>query len=181
MGWRNTEHGFGRISRLIHWAMAALIIGQLLLGLRIADMQPGLANLWLYGLHKTIGFAALALILLRLGWHRFSPPPPPLGDPKALANRAARAAHRLLYTLLLVIPLSGWIASSATGIDVMVLERWTMPVIAPISEAWEKNGFLVHSVAGKVLMAILLLHVAGALLRAIQGDGTLDRMISGGE
>ena len=180
MGWRNNERQFGRLTRLIHWGMAALILGQLALGLQIVNMEPALANLWLYGLHKTLGFAALALIVARLIWHRISPPPPPLGDPGAFASRAARMAHRAIYALLLVLPLSGWVASSATGIDVMILDRWTLPAIAPVSEVWERAGFAVHAFAGKALMAVLALHVAGAMKRAIAGDETLNRMIGGG-
>ena len=63
MGLRNGPAEFGLVTRIIHWATMLLVIGQLALGLRISDMQPGLDNLWLYGLHKTIGFAVLALIL----------------------------------------------------------------------------------------------------------------------
>ena len=76
-------------------------------------------------------------------------------------------------------PLSGWIASSATGIDVMFLDRWVIPPIAPISEAWETAGFAVHRVLTKALMALVVLHIAGALNRAWLGDGTLRRMITG--
>ncbi|MBC7480123.1 MAG: cytochrome b/b6 domain-containing protein, partial [Pseudorhodobacter sp.] len=76
MTWVNSPTRFGLVSRLIHWAMAALILGMLLLGTRLGAMQPGLANLWLYGLHKTGGFVALSLVVLRVIWHRISPPCP---------------------------------------------------------------------------------------------------------
>ncbi|RYH94420.1 MAG: hypothetical protein EON48_19340, partial [Acetobacteraceae bacterium] len=89
MGLRNGPDEFGLVTRIIHWGMMLLIIGQLALGLRIGDMEPGLANLWLYGLHKTIGFGILALILARIGWHLISPPPPPLG-PRTASFWAAR-------------------------------------------------------------------------------------------
>lgn len=62
MGLRNGPDEFGLVTRIIHWTMMLLIIGQLALGLRIGDLEPGLTNLWLYGLHKTIGFLVLALI-----------------------------------------------------------------------------------------------------------------------
>ena len=78
--------------------------------------------------------------------------------------------------MMLAIPLSGWIASSATGLDVMILDRWVVPPIAPVSEAWEKSFFAVHRLLTKALMALILLHVAGALKRAWAGDGTLRRM-----
>jgi cytochrome b561 len=179
MAWRNSAGSFGLVTRLLHWGMAALVIGMLILGTRIADMEPGLANLWLYGLHKSLGFLVLGLALLRLVWHRISPPPLPIGPVSAWQTRVARAVHGLIYLFLLAIPLTGWIASSATGIDVMILDRWTMPAIAPVSEAWEEVFFAAHGALTKALIGLLALHIGGALLRGIQQDGTIERMIGG--
>lgn len=175
----NTSHGFGLVSRMIHWVMAIGIIGMLVLGTRISDMQPGLANLWLYSLHKSIGLILLALVLLRIVWHRISPPPAPLGPPSGLEQRLARAAHLALYALMIAVPLSGYVASSATGLDVMLFDRWVLPPLAPVSVAWEDAGFAAHGLLTRLLMAVILLHVAGALKRAIQGDGTLRRVLRG--
>ena len=179
MRWRNDPQHFGLVTRLIHWGMALLIVSMLILGTKLAYMRPNLSNLALYGLHKTGGFIALTLVILRLIWHRISPPPAPIGPPNAWNNRAAKVAHRLIYLLLLCIPLSGWVASSATGIDVMFMDLWVIPPIAPVSEAWGHWGFLVHGVLTKALMAVLVLHVLGALKRGIDGDATMQRMIGG--
>lgn len=176
---RNDATHFGLISRLIHWAMAVLILALLVLGTRLASIQPGLANLWLYGLHKTMGLTALLLVALRLVWHRISPPPAPLGPPKAWETRAAKAVHHLTYLLLVAIPLSGWAYASATGLDILFADRWVIPPIAPVSEAWENAGLLVHSVLTKLLMAVLVVHVAGALRRGLKRDGTIRRMTTG--
>jgi cytochrome b561 len=173
----NDTARFGLLSRVIHWAMAALILGLLILGTRLNTMQPGLANLWLYGLHKTMGLTALALVLVRLIWHRISPPPAPLGPSKAWETRLAKGTHHLTYALLVLIPLAGWAYASATGLDIMFADRWVIPPIAPVSEAWENGAKLAHSVLTKLLMGVLVLHVAGALRRAAKGDGTLSRMI----
>lgn len=179
MEWRNTPQGFGLVTRLLHWGMAVAVIAMLALGTRIASMEPGLANLWLYSLHKGVGLILLALVVVRLAWHGISPPPAPLGDPGGWSQRAARAAHVLIYLLLVAIPLSGWIASSASGLDVVAFDRWVIPPIAPVSEAWEDAGWAAHRILTKVLMAVLAVHVAGALKREIDGDGTLTRMLRG--
>ena len=118
MSARNTGAGYGWVSRLVHWAMAVGILGMIGLGLRIATMQPRLSNLWLYGLHKSIGLVLLALVLLRLAWHRLSPPPPLPAKLPAWQHATARMAHGGLYALMLAVPLCGWVASAATGIDV---------------------------------------------------------------
>jgi cytochrome b561 len=179
MAWRNTATSFGLFSRLLHWTMALAIIAMLVLGTIIADMQPDLSTLWLYGLHKTVGIIILSLAVIRLAWHRISPPPPPIGPRRSWETRAARAAHVLFYILLIAIPLSGWFASSATGIDVMLFDRWVLPPIAPVSELWEKRGFEVHELLTKALIGLIIIHVLAALKRQIEGDGTLTRMIKG--
>ena len=176
---RNTVDSFGLISRLLHWTMAFGVIFMLALGNRIADMKPDLSTLYLYGAHKTLGIVILTLAVLRLIWHRYSPPPPPIGPPSAWGTWAARVAHALIYVLLITIPLSGWFASSATGIDVMIFDRWTLPAIAPVSELWEKRGFIVHGILTKALFGLIFIHMLAALKREIDGDGTLTRMISG--
>ena len=158
--------------------MAVLVIGQLALGLRIVTMTPGLSGLWLYGLHKTMGTLVLVLIVLRLQWHVVSPVPLPLGPP-GLPRLAARGAHRLFYGLLIALPLTGWAGSSATGLDIVIAERWILPPIISPSEAAEAFWFGMHGALAWALVALIALHVAGALLRARAGDGTLRRMLRG--
>ena len=179
MVWRNSATGFGLTTRILHWSMMLLIFGMLILGTKIADMQPSLSNIYLYGVHKTFGFLVLTLTLVRAIWHRISPPPHPIGDPKAIPNRLARMVHGLIYLCLIAIPISGWIASSATGLDVLLFETIRMPAIAPVSEAWEKNGFIAHGLLTKALMGLLAAHILGAMLRGVKQDGTIERMISG--
>ena len=113
MGLRNTPDSFGFVTRLIHWAMALLILSLLALGLRLSWMEPSLANLWLYGLHKTMGLTALGLVLLRILWHVISPPPGPqtTGWMRLFIN----AWHWTLYALMIATPIAGWAGSSASG------------------------------------------------------------------
>lgn len=179
MALRNSEDSFGLISRLLHWTMALGVVFMLALGNRLTELKPDLSTLYLFGLHKSLGILILSLAVVRLIWHRVSPPPRPVGPASAWATKAARAAHALLYVLLIAIPLSGWFASSATGIDVMLFDRWVMPSIAPVSELWEKRGFAVHGILTKLLFGLVVLHILGAMIREIEGDGTLTRMISG--
>lgn len=178
MPWSNAPDRFGRVTRILHWTTALLVIVMLSLGLRIADMEPGLANLWLYGLHKSLGLTVLGLVVLRIGWHIVSPVPKPIGGP-GLERVAARASHLLFYILLLGIPLSGWAASSATGIDVMFADRWVVPPIAAVSEAGEAFWFRLHDIQTKLLIGLIIVHGLAALKREMAGDGTLTRMIRG--
>lgn len=178
MALRNGPDEFGLVTRTLHWTMMFIVLGQIALGLRIANLEPGLASLWLYGLHKTAGFGLLALILIRIAWHLVSPPPPPLGPHNALF-RVARTVHWALYLLLVAIPLTGWAGSSATDLDVMIADRWIVPPLVEASEKSEAFWFGLHDILTKLLMALIALHVLGALKRQTQGDGTLTRMLKG--
>jgi cytochrome b561 len=178
MALRNGTEAFGLVTRVLHWVTMLLVIGMLALGLRLESLEPGLSNLWLYGLHKTTGLAVLTLVVLRIGWHIASPPPRPLGPPGP-ARMLARAVHWAFYVLLIAIPLSGWAGSSATGLDVMIADRWTVPPLVAASEAGEAFWFGVHGVLTKLLIGLIVLHMLGALRREMAGDGTLTRMIRG--
>lgn len=170
----------GRTTRALHWLMAAGIIGTFALGLYIARMQVGLANLWLFGLHKTLGITLLALVLLRILWHRLSPPPGPLPGPPPWQMALARWTHGGLYLLMLAVPVSGWAYASATGLDVQIFGSIVLPPIAPVSEAWEDALLTAHFGLTLTLAALVALHVAGAVKRsAVDRDGTLSRMVTG--
>ncbi len=174
---RNTTDRFGLITRALHWGIAGLIVVQLPLGLRLSDMQPGLANLWLYSAHKTLGLSIFALVALRIVWHIISPPPAPMGG--GWQARMAKAVHWAIYGMMVAIPLSGWVASSATGIDILLFDRIPVPAIAPVSAQWEATAFAIHDIATKLLMALLAIHIGAAFKREIDGDGTLTRMLRG--
>ena len=176
----NRPDRFGPLTRALHWVMAAGILGMLAFGLTLVRMKMSLATVWLFGLHKSLGLTLLALALLRLLWHRFSPPPRPLGGVPPVQLALARWTHGALYGLMLAVPLSGWAGSAATGIDVVIFNTWTLPPIVPPSEAGAKALLLLHHWFTWALMAVLALHVAGALKRSLIGrDGTLRRMVTG--
>jgi cytochrome b561 len=175
---RNGPDSFGAVSRLIHWATALLVLIQLALGLRIVDMEPGLANLWLYGLHKTLGLTVLALVVLRIAWHLWSPVPRPLADgPTGMT--LARVGHAAFYVLLLAVPMTGWAGSSATGLDVLFADRWVLPPLVAASAEGEAFWFRLHDVLTKALAALAMGHMLIALKHEMDGRGTLTRMLRG--
>lgn len=177
----NGPDHFGAVTRALHWIMAALILAQLGLGLAIAQMQVTLSNLWLFSFHKSLGMTVLALAIMRLAWHRVSPPPRPLTDRLTRWQAwLARVSHPLLYALMVAMPLTGWWASSAAGPDVVVFGGLVLPKIAPTSPALEDFGFALHGVLAALLFGLIALHVAGALYHQfVLRDRTLARMASG--
>ena len=174
----NTASNFGWVTMALHWTMALGLIAALWLGLRIASTQIGLSTLWLFSWHKSLGIALLGAAVLRLAWHRASPPPRPAEAGMAAWQLAlGRMVHRSFYLLMLAIPLVGWVASAATGPDVVVFGV-ALPRIAPTSEVLAAGGFAVHRWLGYALIAALTLHVAGVLHRAVWlRDGSLGRIL----
>lgn len=171
---------FSPLTRVLHWVMALGILSTWALGAYVARMEVGLSNLWLFGVHKTLGISLLALAALRLLWHRLKPPPGPLPGPPEWQMALARATHHALYVLMFAVPLSGWAYASATGLDVLIFNRFVLPPIAPVSEIWEARLLLLHATLTWTLIALVTLHVAGALKRGlVSRDGTIARMIRG--
>jgi len=181
LAWRNSPQGFGLITRAIHWLMAAALLGMLGYGTWMVRMEPGMAMVRAYGLHKSLGLCLLMLVLTRLVWHRISLPPPILSATiPAWQLRAARAVHLALYVLMLAIPLTGWVGSAASGTTVMLFDRWPLPAIAPASIPFEDASLALHGILTKALLALVILHAAGELLRHRHGAATLRRMLRGG-
>ncbi len=178
MALRNGTDSFGLISRVIHWTMALLILLMFAMGLRITSMEPGLSNLWLYGLHKTVGFCLLALVVLRIIWHVVTPPPLPIGPPGKM-RLFVRVWHWLLYALMIATPIAGWAGSSASGIDTVIFGSYVLPPLVAPSEQAEFVWFILHEIFAKVLVGMALVHMLGAFKRHFAGDGTLMRMLRG--
>ena len=105
---------YSRIADWLHWAIAALIVLNLLLGFFHEDFEKPVRSAMM-NVHKATGLTILVLTLARLAW-RLGHRPPPF-DPvmKAWEAGLARAVHWLFYALLVVLPLSGWILVSTNG------------------------------------------------------------------
>jgi cytochrome b561 len=165
--------------RLIHWASAALIIGTLALGTTMVQfVQDAAERFDLTQTHKSIGVTVLALTLLRLCVRLTTAAPPSAAFPQRL-RKTAKAAHLAIYTLLVVMPLSGWLMTTTTPIRVptIVFGLFELPYpLAPDLPTYEL-AHAIHVTAAILLATLIVLHVAAALLHALWWrDGTLLRM-----
>lgn len=175
MGWKNSDTGFGLFSKLIHWFSAVLILGLIGLGLYLTNVKIHYTQLYLFGWHKAAGMLALTLLILRYVWHLRSCPPHPIGA--GWQTTLARWVHGSLYLLLLIVPLSGWIASSASGFEMSFFGLFPIPFITSVSETVEHRFFWVHWAATRLLIVLLIAHIGGALHRHwVKKDNTLRRM-----
>lgn len=175
---RNSGEIYGLVAKLFHWILALYLPGMFVFGKYLASMTVGFSNLHLFNWHKAFGLVAVTLILLRLAWRFYTPPPPTLTEgTKTWELQLAHFTHIVLYVLMLGMPLTGWIASSASGIPISLFGLANVPLIAPPSEGIEDLFFDIHRVLGFLLVLFVALHIAGALKRHfVLRDTTLRRM-----
>ena len=175
---RNTPLRWGAVSQLLHWLVVALVITQFVLASLAEDLAPGMAKLGLLARHKSVGITILGLALLRLAWRLGQPVPAlPSGMPR-WQRGLATGTHHLLYALLLAMPLSGWLMSSARNYPVSWFGLVQLPdLIAPGEHAFEALR-ATHGTLAALLAATALLHLAGALKHHfVDRDDVLRRML----
>ena len=151
---------YDRVSRLLHWLVAALVLLQFATGWTWDFFERGTeGRFYLFRTHLFAGYAILACAVVRIGWrltHR-APALPPMSRPAAVA---ARATHGLLYLAILAQPALGILVITAFGKS---LGRWPGQVHVALSYA---------------IAAIVVLHVAAALWHQfVRRDGLITRML----
>lgn len=166
-------------ARVLHWAMAAMIVAMLFIG---AGMVATVSekHQWLLAIHKPLGIAILLLAIVRLIVRLRNPPPALPSDIPALQRVVAQLSHWLLYALMIAMPLIGWAMLSAGGYPVMLASGLQLPAILPENAlvfAWLRTG---HGVLAYALFFTFLAHMGAALYHAlIRRDGVLRSMVGG--
>src|ERR1700733_11164347 len=111
----------------LHWMTAALIVAGFTLGLSMTGLPFGRQKLQWYAWHKWIGITVFLVTCLRLAWRAIHGAPAPLATMPQWRRRASVLVHGALYALLLLTPLSGWVYSSSTGVQVVYLGLFPLP------------------------------------------------------
>jgi cytochrome b561 len=175
---RNTDESYGILAQALHWVVAALVFAQLALGLYAAGLPLGIERLRWLSRHKSLGLAVLALVLLRLAWRAADAPPALPTSMPARERRLAVATHRLIYLLLVLAPLAGWLQASASGLSVNWFGLFQVPDLVPQSRPLAELFRLTHVSCVALLATLLAGHTAAALRHAlVLRDGVLHRML----
>jgi cytochrome b561 len=175
----NTRDDYGSIARLLHWLIAALVIGMLAGGSVLSFLPTGGLKGYFVATHKSIGVLIFLLVIARLLWRYFNRQPRDLGGIPVQVY-IAHVLHVCLYLLPLLQPLSGILMSQAYGRPVVVFGWFTLPPLV-----WHSpllGGFFreVHGVAAVLLTLTIGVHAAAALKHHfVDRDRTLVRMLKG--
>jgi len=165
---------------VLHWTIALLIIGLILLGLLMT--QEWMPNRFaIYQWHKSIGITVLVLSVARLLW-RLGHRPPPLPDTLPSWQRtASHLTHGAFYALMFAMPLLGWamVSASELPIPTVIYGLITLPDMPGVSEskAMAERFKLLHEIGAKLFIGLIFLHVVAALKHHFADrDDVLGRM-----
>lgn len=162
----------------LHWLLALGLVGTFALGFYMQGLPLSPGKLKLYSWHKWAGMSLLALAVVRLAWRMSHPAPALPSGMGAWARRAAHAGHWALYGLMLAIPLSGWLMSSAQGFSVVWFGVLTLPDLVPRNAALGAALKNVHITLNYALLLAVTGHVAAALHhQVVKKDALMGRML----
>ena len=164
--------------RTIHWLMAALIFVALPLGVWASLLPSGAGTrVEILFFHKSIGVTVLGLIALRIVWRLIVGAPPyaePLGK---LTKAASRAGHFALYALMIAMPVSGYLGSTAGGKAVSWFGLFELPRLVAKDRGLAVAASWAHLVFAWMLAFVLAAHLGAVVWHAlIKRDSVLTRM-----
>lgn len=174
---RNSTNTYGWIAIGIHWISALAVIGLFALGywmltLSYYDPWYRLGPWW----HKSIGLILLALTLLRALWTMMQPKPRLQGT--SYERWAARLGHLLLYALLFVVMVSGYLISTADGSGISVFDWFEVPALITSIPEQEEIAGDIHWYAALSLLIFAGIHALAALRHHFwEKHDTLKRML----
>ena len=171
---------YDRVAIALHWAIAVALIAQLVFGFYVDGVPRGTpARGTLINLHKSWGLVLGLLVLVRLGWRLTHRPPALPASVPHWQRRAAAASHAALYVCMLLIPLSGYIASNFSRHGMKLFNQVRLPPWGPDVPAVYNALNGLHEVLGKALAVLLVVHAGAALWHWWRRDGVLERMTRG--
>jgi cytochrome b561 len=178
---QNSERRYGAVAIALHWLMALLLSALVALGLymtRLPDVGFDTWKIRLILYHKQLGILALMLVALRLLWRLGNVLPQLLEALPDWQKVVARFVHLCFYALMLALPLTGWLMSSATGIPVSVLGLFALPDLVPYDDLLFHTLVDAHRYLGYALIVCMAAHIGAALRHHwLLRDGTLKKML----
>ena len=168
------------VAKSLHWLMALLILGMLALGFFMTGLPLSPDKLQYYAWHKWAGVSVFLLVWVRLAWRLMFPPPAMPAGMSQLVKLAAHAGHWALYGLMIAIPLTGWLMSSAKGFQTVWFGLLPLPDLLAKDKALGEQLAQLHWALNVGVLLLITGHMAAALHHHFaRQDDTLRRMLPG--
>ena len=164
---------------VLHWLIAVLIGAAVVIGLVMTSI-PGLTPMKLryFSYHKWIGVTIFALVLLRILWRMVCPPPSLPRRMPGWERAIAHAVHGMLYLLMIAVPVSGYLYSSAAGLQVVLFGVLPLPTLIGPDHGLKVALRAAHVALDYTLIGFVALHVLAALKHQfVDRDGLVARML----
>jgi cytochrome b561 len=156
-----TSYGMG--ARVFHWLTLALLLTIVPIGLVMGDLPRGALQNTAFITHESLGLTVLALTLARLAWRLTHAPPPPSRDLSPFEVLASGSVHWLLYLVLIVMPLMGYLFVAFSGIALDYFGLLPVPEPMPTDKETGKIFLAIHASLQWVLYGLVLMHAGAAL------------------
>ncbi|MGT2477468.1 cytochrome b [Paraburkholderia terrae] len=170
---------YTRTAAALHWLIALLIICGFALGWVMTDI-PGFtpSKLKYFSWHKWIGVTVFALAIVRVLWRATHTPPRLQADMPALQRIGAHAVHALLYVLMLAIPVTGYLYTSASNIPVVYLGVVPLPRLIDPDPVLKAAFKTLHVILNDGLLSLVALHLLAVFKhQVLDRDDVLSRML----
>jgi len=166
---------FALFSRILHWLMAAMLLAMIFIGVA---MVASLGNYrWLVAIHRPLGILIFVLAIVRLVNRILITLPPFPPTMSQLERRIASWSEKLMYALMLTLPLVGWGMLSAGHYPIVMFGAVHLPPILPPNPQIYAILRPTHTILAYLLFATFLAHLGGVLFHTlIIRDRLLDRM-----
>ena len=172
--------GYTSTAKSLHWLILALLILQFIVAWTMPDIGRNTPVTTLISLHFTMGVVILAVAVVRLAWRAMHGEPEPQDGMPPWQMMSARIVHWLLYLLLFVLPVLGWINASWRGMPIVMFGAELPQLVATRAPGWRWTGDVHAVLSNYVLLTLVGLHVLATLYHYfIRRDGVLQRMLPG--
>jgi cytochrome b561 len=166
------------VQKSLHWIVALCVLTIIPVGITMGRVQGDIQNT-LFNFHKSLGVLILTLMTLRL-IYRLTKGVPKDTEIPAFFRVAGSATHWILYILLFVTPIMGYVANSAYGAPTPFFGLFELPPIVAKNEALSETLFARHKFLGFTTAVFVAMHIGAGLFHyIIRRDGVLQRMLPG--
>ncbi|KRG70162.1 cytochrome b [Pseudoxanthomonas dokdonensis] len=178
---KNTPDRWGSISKTLHWLVVVLILCLGIVGLTMGELPKTPKYFWVYTAHKSFGITVLTLMIVRVFWRLYAGTPRDLPTTPRWQERIAHLTHLALYAMALIMPISGWLYDSASGLRPFKLfGLFNMPKLVQPDQAIRHFAHFVHEWGFWTLIALVAAHAGAAFYHHLfLHDATLTRMLPG--
>ncbi len=158
-----TRASYGAGARSFHWLTVTLLLVIIPLGLVMGDLERGRLQDTLFITHESLGLTVLALTVARFLWRLAHPAPPPSQDLRRIERQASGSVHALLYLVLIVMPITGYLFVTWRGIAISYFGLADVPALVTPDKPLGKLAGAVHASLQWAIYALVLAHIGAAL------------------